>query len=120
MTLTRREVAIRLDIPVEMATKHGIPARMSPTEFAALESDPPAWLLQSRANRTGKPVWVTLTCAVCGTFDTVRPKKWWPEYTSVVCDAHAPYDLEPIASGMRRDTVEGIGDGFTAVIDWTP
>ena len=40
---------------------------MSEAELAAIEADPPAWLVQSRANRTGtKPVWVQLTCSICG------------------------------------------------------
>jgi hypothetical protein len=116
--LSRRDAAIRLDIPVEMATRHGIPTRMTPAELDALEASPPAWLTQSRANRTGKPVWVTLTCAVCGTSETARPKKWWPEYTYLLCEEHFSDQLPAAAEGMRRDEVDGIGDRFTAIIDW--
>ena len=46
--------------------------------MARLDANPPAWLAQSRANRTGKkPVWVELTCDVCGSSEMARPKKWW-------------------------------------------
>nr|MBW4094748.1 hypothetical protein [Acidobacteriota bacterium] len=59
--MSRHGVALALDITMEMAAKHGIPARMSDDDFAALQADPPAWLVQSRANRTGKrPIWVHL------------------------------------------------------------
>ena len=50
-----------LGYALEMANRHGIPNRMSDAEFAELDSNPPPWLAQSRANRTGKrPVWVAL------------------------------------------------------------
>ena len=58
--ITRRDAAQQLDIPIEMAVRHGIPARLTVDELVALEKQPPAWLVQSRANRTGKPVWVDL------------------------------------------------------------
>ena len=79
--ISKREVAQRLDIPVEMATRHGIPNRMSEAEFAELEQHPPAWLVQSRANRRAgaRPVWMQLSCDVCGFTETLRPKKWWPD-----------------------------------------
>ncbi len=65
--ITRREAALRLDIPLEMAQRHGIPSRLSEAELTELDEHPPAWLVQSRANRTGKkPVWVQLVCTVCG------------------------------------------------------
>ena len=73
--ISKREVAQRLDIPVEMATRHGIPNRMSEAEFAELEQHPPAWLVQSRANRRAgaRPVWMQLSCDVCGFTETLRP-----------------------------------------------
>ena len=52
--ITRREAALRLGIPLEMATRHGIPGRVPESEIAAMDQDPPAWLAQSRANATGK------------------------------------------------------------------
>jgi hypothetical protein len=72
--LSRRDAAVRLDIPLEMATHHGIPARLSEAQLTAIEQDPPAWLAQSRANRTGaKKVWVRLECVVCGFSEDARP-----------------------------------------------
>ena len=111
-------MALRLDIPLEMAKRHGIPARMSDEEFAQLESDAPAWLVQSRANRTGKrPVWVELTCTVCGCTETVRPKKWWPSFTYLSCEEHDYFDLPAVPDGMRRDETTGIASRFIGVVD---
>jgi hypothetical protein len=115
--LSRRDAAIRLDIPLEMATKHGIPARMTSAEFDALVAEPPAWLAQSRANRTGKAVWTTLTCELCGFAETVRPKKWWPDFTHLICEEHDPDDLPQPALGLHRGEVEGIGSRFVAIVD---
>ena len=47
-------MAQRLDIPVEMAVRHDLPAKMSEAEVVALEESPPAWLVLSRANRSAK------------------------------------------------------------------
>lgn len=115
--LSRRDVAIRLDIPLEMASKHGIPTRVSDAELHALETDPPAWLVQSRANRTGKPVWVTLECELCGRTQVERPKKWWPAWTHLICEEHDPERLPAPPLGAARTEVDGIGDGFAAIID---
>ena len=117
--LTRYEIAVRLDIPLEMASKHGIPARMSEKDFDLLDADPPPWLAQSRANRTGKrPVWTQLTCDICGYTEAVRPKKWWPEFTFVFCDNHAGEQLpEPFDPAAKREFVYGVGSQFTGVVD---
>lgn len=101
-----------------MAARHHIPSRMSDAEFAAIEADPPPWLLQSRANRTGKKaVWVDLTCDVCGYSETLRPKKWWPAFDYLMCDYHLPEQLPPVAQGVHRREVEGVGSRFVAVMD---
>ena len=118
--ISRREAALRLDIPLEMATRHGIPARMSEQEFAQLEADPPAWLVQSRENRTGKPVWVQLTCSVCGFTENARPKKWWPDWTYLTCDFHRIDETPQPAPGLYRREVDGIGSRFIAVVDEKP
>jgi hypothetical protein len=115
--ISRRDAAIRLNIPLEMATKHGIPKLVSDDELAALEAQPPAWLVQSRANRTGKPVWVELTCAVCRFTETDRPKKWWPEWTFLACDDHEASRLPPLADGRSREATYGIGSRFIAYVD---
>ena len=116
--LSRRDAAVRLDIPLEMATRHGIPARLTEDELAAIEQDPPAWLVQSRANRTGvKKVWVRLQCDVCGFTEEARPKKWWPDWDHVVCDHHASYEAPEPAAGATRHEVEGIGSRFVALVD---
>lgn len=116
--ITRREAAVRLDIPLEMATRHGIPSRMSEEEFAMLQNDPPHWLLQSRANRTGaKPVWVRLTCDICGFSEDARPKKWWPAFTYLSCDHHPQDELPPPAPGHARREMDGIGSRFIGVLD---
>lgn len=91
---------------------------MSEAEFAAIDADPPAWLLQSRANRTGKrPTWVELRCDVCGFTETVRPKKWWPDYTYLSCDFHGADEVPDPAPGMARTEVDGIGSRFIAMVD---
>ena len=120
MNVTRREAALRLDIPLEMASRHGIPARMTESQFVALEADPPPWLQQSRANRTGKPVWVQLTCVICGFTEPARPKKWWPEFTYLTCDFHRADEIPQPAAGLYRREVEGIGTRFIGVIDEKP
>lgn len=103
-----------------MASRHGIPARLSEEDLAELESNPPAWLQQSRANRTGKrPVWVHLRCDVCGFTESVRPKKWWPPFTYVSCADHSPNDLPAPAEGTRRTELDGIGTRFVGIVDAT-
>jgi hypothetical protein len=116
--INRREAAIRLDIPPEMAVRNGIPNRISEAKLARLDADPPAWLAQSRANRTGKkPVWVELTCFVCGSSEMARPKKWWPDFTYVSCDTHGRDDLPDVAGGLVRGEYEGIGTHFVGILD---
>ncbi|MFF1573365.1 hypothetical protein ACFVWR_11490 [Leifsonia sp. NPDC058292] len=119
--ISRRDAAQRLDISLEMATRHGIPSKLSEREFAELDANPPAWLAQSRANRTGKrPVWVQLTCDVCGFTESARPKKWWPDFTYLTCDFHVPTDLpDPLPSLSRRE-VDGIGSRFIGIVDERP
>jgi len=119
--ISRRDAAQRLDISLEMATRHGIPARLSEAEFAELDANPPAWLAQSRANRTGKrPVWVQLTCDVCGFTESARPKKWWPDFTYLSCDFHSPTDLPDPLPGLARREVDGIGSRFVGIVDEHP
>lgn len=114
--LSRRDAAIRLDIPLEMAARHGIPSHIGEAELERLEQDPPAWLVQSRSNRTGaKRVWAHLECAVCGFSEHERPKKWWPAWTLLVCDDHD--EVPPPASGTVRHRVHGVGSRFTALVD---
>lgn len=118
--ITRRDAAQRLDIPVEMAARHGLPARLTEEQLGELEQSPPAWLVQSRANRTGKrAVWVEVTCYVCGFSETARPKKWWPTFTYVMCDHHSPADLpEPGPDQLRAD-YPGVASRFIGVVDTT-
>ncbi|GHD39543.1 hypothetical protein D9V29_08010 [Mycetocola manganoxydans] len=116
--ITRREAALRLDIPLEMAVRHGIPGRLSAEEVAELDANPPAWLAQSRANRTGKkPVWVTLTCDICGFTESVRPKKWWPEFAYLSCDFHGSDELPEPRPGHSRTEIDGIGSRFIGIVD---
>ncbi|MEA9985709.1 MULTISPECIES: hypothetical protein [Subtercola] len=116
--ITRREAALRLDIPLEMASRHGLPSRMSEAELAAIDADPPAWLVQSRANRTGaKPVWIQLTCSICGFSEAARPKKWWPAFTYLSCDFHNPDELPPVAPSAVRREYDGVGSRFVGVVD---
>ncbi|MHA6668183.1 hypothetical protein ACX3O0_04885 [Homoserinimonas sp. A447] len=117
--ITRREAAQRLDIPLEMASRHALPTRMTEDEFAELEAHPPAWLLQSRANRkaTTRPVWVQLTCDVCRYTEAARPKKWWPAFTYLVCSHHDIDDLPAAASGTERREFDGIGSRFIGIVD---
>jgi hypothetical protein len=118
--ITRREAALRLDIPLEMATRHGIPSRMTEGEFAGIEANLPAWLEQSRANRTGRPVWVQLACDICGFTEAARPKKWWPEFTYLTCDFHRADEIPAPAPGLYRREVESIGSRFIGVVDERP
>lgn len=117
--ITRREVAQRLDIPLEMARRHGIPSRMSEAELTELESSRPAWLVQSRANRTntGRAVWVQLSCDVCGFTEFARPKKWWPAFSYLSCDNHAIWELPRVADGYQRQELDGIGGRFIGILD---
>ena len=115
--ISRREAALRLDIPLEMARRHDIPTKHTESEFAELESHPPAWLVQSRANRTGKPVWVQLKCDVCGFEEAARPKKWWPAFTYLTCDFHDLDELPEPAAGAHREEVDGIGSRFVGIVD---
>ena len=116
--ITRRDAALRLDIPLEMARRHGLPARMSPAELADIDAHPPAWLVQSRANRTGsRPVWVQLTCDICGFTEAARPKKWWPTFTYLSCSHHAADELPAPASDYSRSETDGIGSCFIGIVD---
>lgn len=116
--ITRREAALRLDIPLEMAHRHGIPSKLNDAELAEIESNPPAWLQQSRANRTGKkPVWVQLKCDVCGFTEAARPKKWWPAFTYLSCDFHLAEELPPPAPTVHRREIDGIGSRFVGIVD---
>ncbi|MCC3273778.1 hypothetical protein MUK71_11450 [Arthrobacter zhangbolii] len=116
--ITRRQAAQILDIPLEMAIRHGIPPRMEDAELARLQADPPGWLLQSRANRTGKrPVWVELSCTVCGYTETARPKKWWPEFTFLACEDHSVRELPALPDGAVRSEYPGVGSRFIGVVD---
>jgi hypothetical protein len=117
--ITRREAAQRLDIPLEMAQRHALPARMSEAEFAAIEAAPPAWLQQSRANRKNgtRPVWVQLTCDVCGFTEAARPKKWWPAFTYLACSHHAIDELPAPSAGVDRREFDGIGSRFIGIVD---
>lgn len=116
--MSRRDAAIALDIPLEMAGRHGIPARLEESELAALLENPPPWLVQSRANRQGKrPVWVHLTCIVCGRSEAARPKKWWPEFDFVFCDTHSPRELPAVPDGRVRCEYEEVAGRLTGVVD---
>ncbi|MFC6154640.1 DUF5997 family protein [Nocardioides yefusunii] len=118
MKISRRDAAQRLDIPVEMAARHGLPKVMTQAEMDELEANPPAWLVQSRANRTGKKaVWVELECAVCGFAEKARPKKWWPTHTFLYCDDHSVSQVPKAADDVVRVEMEGIGSRFIAVVD---
>jgi hypothetical protein len=114
--ITRREAALRLDIPLEMAVRHGIPSRLSVEEVTELDENPPAWLAQSRANRTGrKPVWIALTCDICGFTESVRPKKWWPTFSYLSCEHHGSDELPEPQQGYSRTEVDGIGSRFIGI-----
>ncbi|MGP0222833.1 MULTISPECIES: hypothetical protein [unclassified Paenarthrobacter] len=106
---------------MEMAQRHGIPSRLSEAQLRELQDNPPPWLVQSRANRTGKrPVWVHLECAVCGYSEAARPKKWWPEFSFVVCGHHHGKELPVAFPGDVRTEYEGIGSRFIGVVDVQP
>jgi hypothetical protein len=116
--VTRREAAQILDIPLEMAHRHGIPSRLTDAELGELLDNPPPWLVQSKANRTGKrPVWVQLTCAVCGFSEAARPKKWWPDFTYVCCAHHASHEVPGVGAGLVRSEYEGVGSRFVGIVD---
>lgn len=116
--ITRREAAQRLDIPIEMATRHGLPTQLTEAQVREIEENPPPWLVQSRANRTGKKaVWVELTCSVCEYTEKARPKKWWPTFTHLACEQHPSSELPPPRAGEVRAEYPGIGSRFTGVVD---
>ena len=116
--ITRHEAALRLDISLEMARRHGIPNRLSEADFAELDANPPAWLAQSRANRTGtKPVWVQLKCDICGFEEAARPKKWWPAFSYLSCDHHLAGELPAPAAEAHRREIDGIGSRFVGIVD---
>ena len=116
--ISRRTAAQRLDISEQMAARHGLPRQISEDELAEIEANPPAWLAQSRANRTGKKaVWVELECAVCGFTEKARPKKWWPTFTYLACEHHEPSELPSPLDGEVRAEYPGIGSRFVGVVD---
>jgi len=101
-----------------MAQRHGLPKWMPEAELRGILDNPPPWLVQSRANRTGKrPVWVHLECAVCGYEEAARPKKWWPDFTYVVCEHHSPEEIPPVQPGWVRGEYDGVGTRFTGIAD---
>ena len=99
--------------------RHDLPAKMSEAGVVELEQNPPAWLAQSRANRSAKarPVWVTLTCDICGYTEQARPKKWWPAFTYVSCDTHDRDALPDVAPGFVRGDYPGVGTHFIGILD---
>ncbi|WP_313813575.1 hypothetical protein [Glutamicibacter sp.] len=116
--MTRRDAAIALDIPLEMAKKHGIPGKISEADFRELNANPPAWLAQSRSNRTGKrPVWIHLVCEVCGAEDYERPKKWWPTFDFVHCNIHSPAQLPKLEAGKTRVEYQDISARMFGIVD---
>lgn len=116
--ITRREAAQRLDIPIEMAARHGLPSKLTEAQLREIEDNPPPWLVQSRANRTGKkPVWVELECRVCGFTERARPKKWWPTFTHLACEHHELAELPSPLDGEVRAEYPGIGTRFVGVVD---
>ncbi|MCZ2402479.1 hypothetical protein IV498_04610 [Paenarthrobacter sp. Z7-10] len=116
--ISRRDAALSLDIPLEMAQRHGIPLRLTETELADIEANPPAWLVQSRANRTGKrPIWTQLRCYICDYSEAARPKKWWPAFDYVICAQHNPDELPSPAAGCSRREYEGIGTRFVGITE---
>lgn len=117
--IAKRDVALRLDVSIEMVTRHGLANGVTEAELVEIESNPPAWLIQSRANRKSgaRPVWAELVCDVCGFKETVRPKKWWPTFTYLSCKTHAPSDLPAPLSGQYRSEFEGVGGRFIGVVD---
>ena len=102
--------------------RHDLPAKMSEADVVELEQNPPAWLAQSRANRSAKarPVWVTLTCDICGYTEQARPKKWWPQFTYVLCAHHGEEAIPEAAPGLYRGRYEGIGTRFIGILDEPP
>lgn len=115
---TRHQAAIHLDIPIEMAKRHGIPSQISQADLDELNTNPPAWLLQSRANRSGKkPVWATLSCVLCGVEEQTRPKKWWPDFTLLACDEHDASELPAAQPDTTRSFTYGVGTRFFGVVD---
>ena len=115
---SRRDAAIALDVPMEMAQRHGLPKWMSEAELGEILDNPPPWLVQSRANRTGKrPVWVHLVCAVCGYEEAARPKKWWPDFSFVACGHHTKEEVPERPAGSVRSEFEGVGTRFIGVVD---
>lgn len=116
--ITRRDAAQRLDISLEMAARHGLPTTLTEAQLSEIESDPPPWLVQSRANRTGKkPVWVELVCDVCGYTEKARPKKWWPAFTHLLCDSHPQSSVPGPLPGEIRAEVPGVGSRFIGLVD---
>ena len=103
---------------MEMAYRHGIEAWVSEADYEKLQQNPPAWLLQSRANRTGKKaVWVELSCDVCGYTESARPKKWWPTVNFLSCSTHNIDELPAEPDGFTRREVDGIGTRFIGIVD---
>jgi hypothetical protein len=117
--ITRRDAAQRLNISVDMAERHDIGKFVDEKSIEALEENPPAWLLQSRANRgtASRPVWVDLTCSICGYTQSSRPKKWWPEFTYLSCSDHDIFDLPEPAEGKHRGEYDDIGGYFIGIFD---
>ena len=116
--ITRRDAAQRLDISLKMATRHGLPAELTAAQLVEIQDNPPPWLVQSRANRTGhRLVWVDLVCQVCGFAEKARPKKWWPTLTYVSCDSHPHPELPAPLLGTHREEIRGIGSRFVGWVD---
>jgi hypothetical protein len=119
--ITRRDAAQRLDISLQMAARHGLPAHLTEAQLSEITDNPPPWLVQSRANRTGKKaVWVDLVCDVCGFAEKARPKKWWPAFTYVSCDSHESSELPAPLDGGHREGVWGVGSRFVGWVESPP
>ena len=85
-----------------MAKRHGIPPRLSEAELRRCRPTPrPGSSSPGPTARASAPVWVHLTCAVCGFSEAARPKKWWPEFDFVHCEHHTTPTCRPWRGRVR-------------------
>ena len=116
--------AIRLDIPPEMAARNGLPSRRSArSERGADRCRParPGSPSPGRTERVGKPVWIELSCVVCGYSEMARPKKWWPDFSFVSCDHHREDDQPRVPPGpSARAATTASAARFVGVLDEPP
>ena len=49
--------------------------------------------------------------------EAARPKKWWPDFTYVICGHHRPDEVPAVRPGFVRSEFDGVGTRLVGIAD---